>query len=197
MNLEWFRRELASGDQLSIADLDELARAVERPEAIPLFVPHLAGRVSPPMPNLRGTWTGLEWTHGIGDLYRAVLEGIALEYGIYRDVLLDLYPDLDLREIRVTGGGEVSGLWNSIKASVLETPVKKIEGAGGAAMGSAMLAGFGVGIFSSLDKAASRWVRVLDGSAPDTSTAAHYRARVKRYKRLLHMLNTFHNNDVE
>ena len=197
MNLEWFRREFAGDARVSMSDLDKRALGVKRPKAIPYFVPHLAGRVSPAMPNLRGTWVGLEWSHGIGDLYRAVLEGVALEYGIYREVLLELYPELDLREIRVTGGGEVSELWNSIKASVLQTPVMKIEGAGGAAMGSAMLAGFGVGLFSDLNAAACRWVRVLPGAAPDRGYAAHYRKRIQRYRQLLGILNRFHNDEEE
>jgi xylulokinase len=196
MNLEWFRREFGGGDGLSVADLDTRALGVERPHGIPLFVPHLAGRVSPAMPNLRGSWVGLDWSHGQADLYRAVLEGVALEYGIYREVLLGLYPELDLVEIRVTGGGEVSELWNGIKASVLQMPVRKIEGAGGAAMGSAMLAGFGVGLFPDLNAVASRWVRVLPGALPNSGDAAHYRTRVRRYRHLLAMLNGFHNDEA-
>ena len=74
----------------------------------PLFLPHLGGRVSPSQPTLRGCWAGLTWSHTAAHLYRAVLEGVALEYCLYRDVLRALNPELTIREIRVTGGGQQS-----------------------------------------------------------------------------------------
>ncbi|MFW5688383.1 MAG: xylulokinase [Spirochaetota bacterium] len=189
-NLEWFRREIGADEP--IAELDARAAAITDPATVPLFVPHLAGRVSPPMPALRGAWVGLDWSHTSAHLYRAVLEGVALEYGLYRDVLVELYPELTLREVRVTGGGEASALWNRIKATILGTPVVKIEGAGGAPRGSAMLAGFGAGLFSSLDEAAERWVRVTPGAEPEAALDDHYRTRVDRYRELLRHLDEFH-----
>ena len=189
LNLEWFRTEIAGN-----ATLDELnlaAAAIDDPEAVPLFVPHFAGRVSPAMPHLRGAWVGLDWSHTLGHLYRGALEGVALEYGIYRDVLLDLYPGLDLAEIRVTGGGEKSDIWNQIKASVLETPVVQIQGSGGAPMGAALLAGFGIRLLADLDVAAAKWVDAAARVEPEEARAATYRERVKTYGRLIDALNKF------
>jgi len=123
------------------------------------------------------------------------LEGVALEYGIYRDTLLELYPELELREIRVTGGGQASELWNQIKASVLQTPVIRIEGAGGAPMGAAMLAGLGAGVFADASEAAAAWVKSVPGAEPRPDEEEHYRARVDRYKRLLDALSEFHGED--
>jgi len=97
MNLEWFKRDIAgafgaAGRELPDFDrLNAMAAGVQPSEDDPLFIPHLAGRVSPARPRLRGAWVGLSWNHGPGHLFRAVLEGVALEYGIYLRTLEGLF----------------------------------------------------------------------------------------------------------
>ena len=95
---------------------------------------------APSQPHLRGAWVGLTWSHGPGHLYRAVLEGVALEYGIYLRTLEKLFGAGTVAEVRVTGGGEKSGVWNRIKADTLGVPIVQVMGAGGAPLGSALLA---------------------------------------------------------
>jgi len=182
MNLEWFRKHFGAG-----RDFDALNRlaAAARADGAPLFVPHLGGRVCPPQPNLRGAWVGLNWNHGIGDLYRAALEGVALEYAVYRRVLGGLYPHLRLREMRVTGGGEKSAIWNQIKADMLQIPVTRIEGAPGAPAGAAMLAGVGAGVFRDVAAAAAAWVRPAGRVTPRRAQADGCRARLAAYERAL------------
>lgn len=157
MNLEWFRTEIAGRargagsagaagrEPPSFDELNRIAGEVEPREDDPVFLPHLGGRVSPSEPALRGAWAGLNWSHGLGHLFRAVLEGAALEYGIYLGALEKLYGAGRVREIRVTGGGEKSAVWNSIKADILGVPVVQIVVGGGAPMGAALLAAYGVG----------------------------------------------------
>ena len=87
--------------------------------------------------------------------------------------------------MRVTGGGEQSALWNAIKADALGCRVVRIERAEGAPLGAALVAGFGAGLFRSLDEAATRWVRTAPGTVPDRRLRAHYAARLARYAGLL------------
>lgn len=197
MNLEWLRENVATaagapGAELPDFDaLNALAAAVTPSAEDPIFVPHLGGRVSPAQPLLRGAWVGLTWNHGLGHLYRAVLEGVALEYGIYLKCLEALYGRGKVTEVRVTGGGEKSAVWNRIKADVLDVPIVQIPGAGGAPLGSAMLAARGVGAIKDLDEAASEWITTGAVTEPDPSRAAAGRARVERYAALLDSLNTW------
>lgn len=195
MNIEWFARlaQRAAGEEpaTTLEDLNRLAAEVKDPASLPYFVPHFGGRVTPSMPRLRGAWVGLDWSHSRPELYRAILESVALEYRIYRRVLLDLYRDLELREIRVTGGGERSPVWNSIKASALQMPVRTIVGGGGAPMGSALLAGYGVGVFNDLSAAADRWIVTGEGADPDETLAPVYEVRVRKYEELIEMVNRF------
>lgn len=189
MNVEWFAAQIAGAKPGSGRALDQLSRLAAKlaPSAgDPLFLPHLGGRVSPSQPDLRGCWAGLTWSHSAAHLYRAVLEGVALEYCLYRDALVALNPELAIREIRVTGGGQHSALWNQIKADALQTPVVQVTRREGAPLGAALVAGYGVGLLDDLDAAARRWIRTADSVVrPAPALAAHYRSRLTRYQRLL------------
>ena len=195
MNLEWFRREVANrGKRTQSVTFAQLNRTIEQVgvrKDTPLFIPHLGGRVCPSMPHMRGAWVGLEWSHTLGDLYQAVLEGVALEYGIYRKIVIELYPDLAWREVRVTGGGQDSVIWNRIKSAVLETPVVQIARSEGAPLGAAMVAGVGVGLFKSLSAATTAWVQKGHRYRASRSMAQVYQARMSQYERLLRLLNEY------
>jgi xylulokinase len=135
---------------------------------------------------------GLTWEHNAATLFRSVLESVALEYRLYRDTIDSLYPDTRLRELRVTGGGEVSSLWNRLKADILELPVRRITGSHGAPAGAALLAGFGVGEFRSLDRAAAAWLRLEPPLRPRRGVQSFYSQRLRQYAALLQALDPRH-----
>ncbi|MBN1671005.1 MAG: xylulose kinase [Kiritimatiellae bacterium] len=195
MNLEWFRREIAGRPApgrrtLTFDRLNREAAALPFDADTPLFVPHFAGRVCPSQPGLRGAWAGLRWTHTRAHLYRAMLEAVALEYGIYRNAIAELYPDLRLRDVRVTGGGEKSAVWNRIKAAVLNMPVVQVRQSLGAPMGAALLAGDGLGLFKDLRRTADRWVRTGERHRAGRKMTAFYQPRLRQYEELLTVLAT-------
>lgn len=185
MNLEWFRRELASGEGATFDELNALAAAVTPTDGLPMFLPHLGGRNSPAAPALRGAWAGLTWDHTRGELFRAMLESVALEYAIYQQAVRHLLPGATFTELRITGGGEKSAVWNQIKADVLQMPIVQIQNGGGAPMGAAMLAGAGIGLFASLPEVSGKWVALGQRFEPDPSRASYYQGRVARYRALL------------
>jgi len=201
MNLEWFREQIAGalasagagGSAAAPAPdfdrLNEMASAVTPAEDDPFFIPHLGGRVSPSWPRLRGAWVGLTWSHGPGHLFRSVLEGVALEYGIYLRTLADLFGPGTVSEVRVTGGGEKSAVWNRIKADTLGVPIVQVMGAGGAPLGSALLAGYGEGTLRDIEGAASRWIQTGAVTRPDPVGVEAGRRRTERYAALLESVN--------
>jgi xylulokinase len=190
MNIEWFASQIAAVGPVKgkLRQLDRTASKIVPSAGDPLFLPHLGGRVAPSQPCLRGCWAGLNWSHSAAHLYRAVLEGVALEYCLYRDALLELNPELAIGEIRITGGGQQSALWNQIKADALQIPVAKVTRDEGAPLGAAILAGYGVGVFGDLDTSARSWIATQHAVQPDAGLAPHYRLRLGRYQRLLDAL---------
>jgi xylulokinase len=195
MNLEWFREQIAgafaaAGSQTpDFETLNAMAAAVTPAEDDPIFIPHLGGRMSPSQPLMRGAWVGLNWSHGPGHLFRAVLEGVALEYGIYLRTVERLFGKGAATEVRITGGGEKSAVWNRIKADTLQLPVVQVMGSGGAPLGSALLAAHGVGVITDLDAGAARWIATGAVTQPDEKRAAACRARIDRYASLMKSLN--------
>jgi xylulokinase len=188
LNLEWFRREFGAPD-LPLKELDRLAESVNLNEALPFFVPHLGGRVSPPWPALRGAWLNLTWDHHRGEIFHAVLESVALEYALYQQAVRRVLPGAAFTELRITGGGEKSAVWNQIKADALQMPIVQIENGGGATAGAAMLAAVSLEIFATPQAAAKRWVRLGQRFTPDPAKANFYQKRTARYHALLEVLN--------
>jgi xylulokinase len=183
MNVEWSAKLLGK----SVAELDRRAAAIEPAEDLPMFVPHLSGRVCPHQPGMRGSWSGLSWNHAPAHLYRAVLESVALEYALYRDVV-DAGRER-VRELLVIGGGGRSALWNQIKADVLGVVVRPVAEVEGAPRGAAMVAAVGAGLERDLPTLVRRWVRPGKALAPRPQFADLYRDRVHRYRRLLQSLD--------
>lgn len=195
MNLEWFRENMAvstqgGAEQETFMTLEKLAAKIEPSVDLPLFVPHLSGRVSPSWPDLRGAWVGLCRTHGPGHLYRSVLEGVALEYGIYKRALISSGASIRLREVRTTGGGSASRLWNQIKADVLGLKVLPVSRTEGAPLGAALLAAYGVGGVKQVATTADQWIGTEAGVRPVRRYSSIYAARQKKYEALLDALQT-------
>ena len=195
MNLEWFRKNIGVAlnpdSELDFPKLNEFAAAIQPCLEDPVFVPHLAGRNSPAQPDLRGSWAGLNWNHNAGHLFRAVCEGVALEYRIYQQRLIDMYDTFSPVEIRITGGGGKSPVWNQIKADALQIPVIPVDRQEGAPLGSALIAGKAAGVFSDLKSAADKWISKDEPVKPSSDMADHYKGRAVRYESLMDALNNW------
>jgi xylulokinase len=193
LNLNWFVESLLGEADVAaaLARLGDAIRDIEPRIDDPYFVPHMEGRVTPSDPSLRGAWAGVTRAHGAASLYRAILEGVALEYAIYRDAVRALNPSFGLVELRVTGGGARESSWNRMKADVLGLGVVALEGGGGAPMGAALVAGAACGALSDLVSAASAWTKPASRIDPDPRRGAVYAARLPGYERLLGALSGF------
>jgi xylulokinase len=109
-----------------------------------------------------------------------VLEGCA--YAL-RDIV-DRLDALQLGrgEVRIVGGGARDDLWASIKADVLGRPVRRVLSEEATAVGAAMVAGVGSGVFASFE-AATVAVQ-LDSSTidPDPDAQPRYAEAYGRYR---------------
>ncbi|NNC75010.1 MAG: xylulokinase, partial [Acidimicrobiia bacterium] len=165
----WFKDELAPG--LDFADLDQAVSEI-RPGADGLvFLPYLTGERTPhPDPEARGAFVGLTVRHGLGHMTRAVMEGVA--FGL-RDSVDLMARQLDLGEVRVSGGGASSPVWLQVVADVLDRPVRVVGTAESAAHGAAILAAAGTGGFASVAEACNAAVELGDIIEPSSSAAAY------------------------
>lgn len=148
-----------------------------------LFLPYLTGERTPhPDPLARGAFVGLTIRHGKGELTRAVVEGVTFGLKDCLDLLAE--SGIDVREVRVSGGGARSGLWRQILADVFDVPVAMVNSTEGAAYGAALIAGAGVGQWGSVAEAAAACVREVGRTEPQKCEAAVYREAHAVYRTL-------------
>jgi xylulokinase len=181
-SLAWFR-EVVGTDYVG---LDAEATRWEPGVEGLLFAPYLAGERTPHVdPEARAAFTGLSFRHDRGALARAVMEGVA--FGL-RDSL-ELLRDLGVEAStgRVSGGGARSELWVRIVASALRLPIERMQLEEGAAYGAALLAGVHAGVFTDVDDAVERCVRVRETIEPEwdyEETYARFRSLYPTLKEL-------------
>jgi len=117
-----------------------------------IFLPYLSGERTPHMDaHARGGFIGLSYFHEQGHLARAVMEGVAFSLRQALELSIELGGEVDA--VIATGGGAESAVWRQILADVLGLPLQKSLLAEQAAIGAALLAGVGIGIYSTFDEA--------------------------------------------
>ena len=190
--LRWFRdhffNTFRGQEQVASAELELYDALTELAETVPpgadglFFSPHLGGRICPATPEMRGAWLGFSWGHTQAHFFRAVLESVAFEYAYYLSILRDLIPNLSLVEARAVGGGASSGVWNQIKADVLNVPYQRLQRAEFGTWGSAMIAGKAVGVFDDLAEVAATHAKAAgDPVNPHPENQAVYEGLVQKY----------------
>jgi len=147
--LKWFRDNVTD-KTMSYQELDVLAKRVKSGSEDLYFVPHFSGRAYPNDELVRGSYVGLQWVHRKGHMYRAIMESIAYEYAIYKDILDELIPNQVYEYIIGVAGGSGSKVFSQIKADVLGTQYKAGIMSDTALLGCASIAGYGVGMFDDI-----------------------------------------------
>ena len=138
--IRWFQS--VSGGA-PVAELEAEAIAASPAELICL--PYFLGEKSPLHdPDLRGAFLGLHLGHTRGDLYRAILEGIAYGFRHHAEVFTE--RNVALRPTaRVSNGGSKSMVWKQILADALGVALEPVLDHPGAALGAALTAAVGTG----------------------------------------------------
>ncbi len=190
-SLRWFRDalgqpETAAAHPVGVDPYDLLTQeaARVRPGSQGLvFLPYLAGERTPHAdPNARGAFVGLTLGHTKGHLVRAVLEGVA--FGLRDSLELMRALGQSAFQVRVSGGGARSALWQQILADVFGVEIVAVSPTEGAAFGAALLAGVGTEIFGSVEEACERCVRIASRVTPISEHVAQYEERYELYRSL-------------
>ena len=133
-------------------------------------------------PNARAALIGLTASHTRGHIVRAILEGVA--FSLRDSFTLFAEMGVPVRNIRLGGGGARSPLWRQIQADAYGHEVEILEAEEGAAYGAAILAGVGAGVWSSVDAACSKVVRVAQRVAPQPAVVERMNASYAAYRRM-------------
>ena len=135
-----------------------------------VFLPQLAGSVYPvPDASARGGFIGASLGTTRADLVRAALEGVAFEMRRVTEASGSRF-----RSLRLLGGAARSDLWCRIQADVTNCPVETLAEPEASALGAAMIAASGAGIYGSVREACAAMTRVARRYEPDPARAARY-----------------------
>ncbi len=137
----------------SASEIEALARTVPDSGGV-VAVPALAGLGAPHWrPEARGLLWGLSRGTGRGHIARAALEGIALQNC---DLLTAMEADsgLTLTSLRVDGGAAQNDLLLQLQADLLGVEIVRPKMLESTALGAALLAGLGVGLWKSVGEVA-------------------------------------------
>jgi len=151
---------------------EEAARS--RPGADGLiFLPTLTGTTAPlDYPYGSGAVLGLHVTHTRADVVRALLEGICLES---RWILEQMERNgAPIREVYLAGGGSKSPFWCQLHADILQRPITRVSTSNAAAVGAAICAGLGTGVFRSAREGVAALSELAETYEPQAALADVY-----------------------
>lgn len=160
LSLKWFRDNFCEAEKetakLMNVDpyylMDKQADTVAIGANRLLYLPYLMGERTPHLdPDARGVFFGLSAMHTKKDMLRAVMEGVS--YSLRDCVEVFKQMDINVSDMMACGGGGSSPLWRQMLADLYNCPVKTASSKEGPALGVALLAATGAGIYSSVPEA--------------------------------------------
>ena len=177
-NKWWMDEILRDSDYAGVQkDIDKLG------ENHVYFLPYLMGERSPHNdPMARGAFVGMSMDTTRADMVQSIFEGVAFGLRDSLEVARDL--GIPLTTTRICGGGAKSPLWCKIIANILNLKVERIAVEEGPALGAAMLAAVGCGVFSSVEEAAQAIVQVVDVIEPEPELVEKYQDRYQTFRQL-------------
>jgi xylulokinase len=188
--LRWFRDRFGYEEVVKAKEkgddayryLDELAEKVSEGSDALFFYPYLMGAMAPKFNAMaKGVFFGFTLWHEKSHFIRSILEGLAFQYVEILETLNAL--GVKMEDVHMSGGETKSILWNQIKADVIGMPIR-ISGVAdaSAALGSAILAGIGSGVFKNAKDGVKKCVKFGEGYKFRTSSHNNYLRIYDKYK---------------
>lgn len=191
LSLKWFRDNFC-GSEKETAKLmgvdeyylmDKEAETVEVGSNRLLYLPYLMGERTPHLdPNARGVFFGLSAMHTKKDMLRAVMEGVSYSLRDCVEVFREM--KIDINDMMACGGGGSSPLWRSMLADLYNCPVKTLASKEGPALGVALLASVGAGIYSSVSEACKQVIEVNKIQEPNAQNVGEYEKYYQLYREI-------------
>ncbi|MHB8061040.1 MAG: xylulokinase [Ruminiclostridium sp.] len=191
LSLKWFRdtfcmEELITSE-LSNIDvyklLDAEAENVKPCSDGLIYLPYLMGERTPHLdPNAKGVFFGLTAKHTKPHFVRSIMEGVTFSLKDCLEIIKGM--GVEVSEVRASGGGGKSGIWRQMQADVFGTSINRISSDEGPALGVAILAGVGAGVYDSVPQACQEVIKVKDSLPPIEDRIKKYDDFYKLYTKL-------------
>ncbi len=191
LSLKWYRDNFCRAEMETAEGMgvDPYMLMDKQAERVPigsnrlLYLPYLMGERTPHLdPDCRGVFFGLSAIHTRADLLRAVMEGVTFSQRDSVEILRDM--GVTIHEMLACGGGGSSPLWRQMLADVFNCDVKTVVSKEGPALGVAILAGVGAGIYKSVEEGCAKVIRKNPAQSPIEENIPVYEDYYGLYKEL-------------
>lgn len=162
LSLKWFRDNFCP-NEIEVAKnmgIDPYVLMTKEAEKVPagsrgvIYLPYLMGERTPHLnPKAKGVFFGLSAAHTKNDMLRAVIEGVSYSLLDCMEIIKD--TGINPTNVMVSGGGGKSELWRQILADMFNCKVATNKSSEGPALGVALLAGVGTGVYKDINEACS------------------------------------------
>ncbi len=180
-SLKWFRDNLCK-DEMATAELmdvdpyvlmDQEAEKVRPGSNGLIYLPYLIGERTPHLDaDAKGVFFGLSTIHKKRDMIRAVMEGVVYSLRDCLEIINGM--GVNVNEVRASGGGGKSPLWKQMQADIFGAPITTINSSEGPALGVALLAGVGTGVYRDVAQACDAAIKVKKVQQPDMELYSKY-----------------------
>ncbi len=190
-SLRWFRDSF-SLEKDSYETYSNLAEKTPPGADGLIFLPFLMGERSPYWnPSARGVFYGITYAHKKAHFIRSIMEGI----GFGLKTILDAAESLGviIERFRILGGGGISKVWQKIISDILDKRIIVVQNKEQAAFGAALLAGVGIGIYSSFEDAIDKKIQIDEELLPTSHEI--YEKNYAIYKELYEVLKPLYERD--
>ena len=134
-------------------------------------------------PDARGCIIGLTSGHHRGHLFRAILEGIAMEQTLATEAVENVVGERT-DEFALIGGGAKSDLWRKIIADTSGKKVLTMSSDEASSLGAGISAAVAAGWFPSFAEAADHMVHVKGITEPGSHNAERYHNQLIKYRKI-------------
>lgn len=188
LSLKWFRDNFAHIEKAAFEFIDKdpyILMDQEAELANPgadglVFLPYLMGERTPILdPYAKGIFFGITAKHTRREFIRAVMEGVVFSLKNCLDILYEM--GIEVKEVRVSGGGAKSKLWRQMQADIFEMDVWTLNSKEGPAFGAAILAAVGAGEYQKVEEACDTMIQKVDSCSPNEKLFEIYRKTYKLY----------------
>jgi xylulokinase len=183
MLVDWFARQFYGGIADPIELITQEASSVRAGASGLLALPYLAGERSPIFdPHARGVFFGIAETHTRAHFARAVLESVAFALRDMYEVIREIGGEIG--EARLAGCVARNPIWGQIVSDILGRRVLIPAVADAGLLGAAILAGYGVELFSTVEDAARRMVKLRSCLEPNPENLERYDGSFELYRNI-------------
>ncbi len=189
--MNWFEQQFGFAERAAakeygtngFIEIDKAAQNVQAGSEGLVFLPYLAGERSPIWDaRAKGVFYGIDFSKTRAHFARSVMEGVA--YSLRHNLETAKQAGAEAKTLCAMGGAANSRLWTQIKSDITGCSIEVPSSDTATALGAAILAGVGTGVYSDFEEAVKAAVRIKHTYNPNPELQGIYEKGYRTYRAL-------------